>query len=87
MTTLEEIIEIARHLGLDKPQPPRATTLEVGDLAHAVLMLCAPRRNPAIPPDPIAQLTGIAIVPNGDMDPSAWRVLDQHGNVMKEGQV
>jgi hypothetical protein len=64
---------------------PRATRLECGNLLPEVLRSIAvpAERQPWQPPD----LSAVPIIVKDDMPPLAWRMLDQHGQTMSDGNL
>jgi hypothetical protein len=81
VTAADDLIQTYASL---LPRGPIPSRLEAGTLAIERLKAIAPTASsPGASPVP---LLGIPVAPLDDPDPWAWRMLDQHGEVMHEGR-
>lgn len=83
--TMESLMDVAEWC---VPKGPVAAQLEAGAIACLALM-ALPKAPETYNPfsDQVSMLFSVPIVEKADMDPWAWRLLDQDGNEMQAGRM
>lgn len=78
--------DLARAYESLRIQSPRAARLEVGVLALGLLHESVPKGQPC-GPSGLAAIWGVPIVPNAELAPGAWRMLDADGEEIAAGDL